>query len=73
VDYVSDWICGSIENRARQLGESGEYQMGRVRVICFHVQISEGGSSHLCQLRTSHLAPVNKIDYVLTHMGFMGS
>jgi hypothetical protein len=56
-----------------QLGESGEYRMGKVRVVCFHVRSSEGGSPRLCRLRTEHLAPVNKIDYVLTHMGFMGS
>jgi hypothetical protein len=46
--------------------------MGRERVICFHVQSSDGGSPHLCRLRTDRLAPVNKIDYVLVYMGFMG-
>jgi hypothetical protein len=56
-----------------QLWKSGEYQMGRVRVVCFHVQSSEGGSSRLCQLRTDHLALVNKIYYVLAHTEFMGS
>ncbi len=33
----------------------------------------QGGSPRLCRLRTDHLAPVNKIDYVLAHTGFMGS
>jgi hypothetical protein len=56
-----------------QLGESGKYRMGRVRVVCFHVQSSEGGSPRLCQLWTDHLAPVNKIDYVLAHTRFMRS
>jgi hypothetical protein len=32
-----------------------------------------GGNPRLCRLRTDCLATVNKIDYVLTHMGFMGS
>jgi hypothetical protein len=46
--------------------------MGRVRVICFNIQCSEGGSPCLCQLRTDHLAPVNKFDYVQTHTRFIG-
>jgi hypothetical protein len=33
----------------------------------------QGGSPCLCQLRTNHLAPVSKFDYVLMHTGFMGS
>jgi hypothetical protein len=60
-------------DRAGQLGESREYRMGRMRVIYFHIWSSEGGSPHLCQLRTNRLAPVNKIDYVLAHTRFMGS
>jgi hypothetical protein len=70
---VSDWICGSMRDWAGQLGESGEYWMGRVTVFYFHVQSSEGGSPRLCRLRTDRLALVNKIDNVLTHTGFMGS
>jgi hypothetical protein len=27
----------------------------------------------LCRLRTDRLVPVNKIDYVMAHTGFMGS
>jgi hypothetical protein len=30
-------------------------------------------SPRLCWLRTDHLAPVSKFDYVLMHTGFMGS
>jgi hypothetical protein len=56
-----------------QLGESGEFRMGRVIVVYFHVRSSSGGSPHLCRLRTNRLAPVKKIDYVLAHMVFMGS
>jgi hypothetical protein len=44
---------------------------GRGEVYC-HVQSSEGGSLRLCRLRNDCLAPVSKIDYVLTHTGFMG-
>jgi hypothetical protein len=47
--------------------------MERVRVVCFHVQSSEGGSPRLCRLCTDRLAPVNKIDYVLAHTRFMRS
>jgi hypothetical protein len=31
-----------------QLEESGEYWMGRLRVVYFHIQSSEGGSPRLC-------------------------
>jgi hypothetical protein len=41
--------------------------------VCCHVQISEGGSPCLSQLRTNRLTPVSKFDYVLAHTGFMGS
>jgi hypothetical protein len=44
-----------------------------VRVVCFYVQSSEGGSPRLCRLRTDCVAPVSNIDYVLAHMGFMES
>jgi hypothetical protein len=58
VDYVSvGSLVSSIRDQVGQLGESGEYQMERVRVICFHVQSSEGGSPHLCQLRTALVVP----------------
>jgi hypothetical protein len=46
--------------------------MGMMRVDCFHVRSSEGGSLHLSQLRIGRLALVSKFDYVLTHMRFMG-
>jgi hypothetical protein len=44
VDYVRDRIRGSMRDWVGQLEESGEYQMGRLRVFYFHVQSSEGGS-----------------------------
>jgi hypothetical protein len=47
--------------------------MGRVGVVYFLVRSSEGGSPHLCLLRTDRLDLVNKIDYVLVHTGFMWS
>jgi hypothetical protein len=43
------------------------------RLEYFYVRSFEGGSPHLCQLRTDRLVLVNKIDYVLAHTGFMGS
>jgi hypothetical protein len=48
--------------------------MRRVRVICFHIWSSEGGSPRLCQLRTTSDEPCGtSIDYVLMHTRFMGS
>jgi hypothetical protein len=68
------WFMSSgWEGRMGQLGESGEYRMGRSRVESFHVQSSECGSPRLSQLRTDLLAPVSKFDYVLAHSRFMGS
>jgi hypothetical protein len=46
--------------------------MGRLRVIYFHIQSSEGGSPHLFRLRTGHLAPVNKIELCTTTYGIYG-
>jgi hypothetical protein len=46
--------------------------MENVRVVYFHVRSSEGGSLHLCRLRTDRLIPRNKIDYVLTHTKLWG-
>jgi hypothetical protein len=53
----------------------GKWRILDVKVESGRMSDSElqGGSPHLCQLRTHHLAPVNKIDYVLAHTGFMGS
>jgi hypothetical protein len=45
-----------------RLGESGEYWMRRLRVICFHIRSSEGGSPCLRRLSTDHLTPVNNIE-----------
>jgi hypothetical protein len=57
----------------RQLGVSGEYRMARLRVESFHVFSSEGGSPRMSRLGTNRLDPMSKFDYVLAHMGFMGS
>jgi hypothetical protein len=62
--FIWDW--------AGRLRESEKYWTGRVKVFCFHIQSSEGGSPRLCRLRIDR-APVNKIDYVLAHTGFMMS
>jgi hypothetical protein len=48
--------------------------MGRVREVYFHIQSSEGGSRHLCQLKTASVGPRETcIDYVLAHMRYMES
>jgi hypothetical protein len=65
--------CGTIWDWVGQLGESGEYRVGSMRMVCFHIRSSEGGSPRLSWLRTNCLAPVCKFDYVLAHKGFMGS
>jgi hypothetical protein len=58
VDYVSDrFLVGSMQDWVGQLGESGEYRMGRVREVYFHVRSSEGDSPCLCQLRTVPVGP----------------
>jgi hypothetical protein len=44
----------------------------RVRVVYFYIRTFEGSSHHLCRLRTDHLAPMSKFDFVLTHTWFMG-
>jgi hypothetical protein len=57
-----------------QLEESGEYRMGRVRVVYFHVRSSKGGSCRLCRLMTTSIGPCGtSIDYVLGHTRFKGS
>jgi hypothetical protein len=38
-------LVGSMRDRVGQLGESGEYWMGWVRVVYFHIWSSEGGST----------------------------
>jgi hypothetical protein len=66
--------CGTIWDQVGQLGESGEYRKGRIRVDYFHVRSSEGGSPYLCRLRTASVVPWGiSIDYILAHMRFMGS
>jgi hypothetical protein len=74
MDYDSDiFLVGFMRDRAGQLGESGEYQMGRLRVTCFYIRSSNGGSPRLCRLRTALVGPPTiSIDYVLTHTGYMG-
>jgi hypothetical protein len=46
--------------------------MDRVRVVCFHIQSSDGGSPRLCRLRTVSVGPpTTSIYYVLTHTGYI--
>jgi hypothetical protein len=74
VDYVSDgFFVGSMRDRAGQLGESGEYRMGRSESGMFSYSELQGGSPCLCRLRTASVGPpVTSIDYVLMHTGYMG-
>jgi hypothetical protein len=55
-----------------QLGESGVYQMGRLRAVYFHIQSSKGGRPCLYRLRTSRLALVNKIELCTDAYGIYG-
>jgi hypothetical protein len=56
-----------------QLGEIGEYWMGR-RMSGLDCKFkAPRWSPRLRELRTDRLAPVSKFDYVLVHTGFMGS
>jgi hypothetical protein len=57
VVYVSDLICSFMWDRAEQLGESGEYRTGRLRVVYFHIRSFEGGSHRLCRLKTTSVEP----------------
>jgi hypothetical protein len=42
---------GIIRDRVGQLGESGDYWMGRLIVVCITNLEFQGGSPRLCQLR----------------------
>jgi hypothetical protein len=57
-----------------QLGESGEYHMRRSESGPYDIQSSDGGSPHLCRLRTTSVVPlVTSIDYVLSAYELYGS
>jgi hypothetical protein len=67
-------LVGIIRDRAGQLGESGEYWMGRLRVVWIINSKLQGGSPHLCQLMpTSIGSKWTSIWNILTHMGHMES
>jgi hypothetical protein len=44
-------LDGIIGDRAGQLGENGEYRMGRLRVVWIVNSKLQGGSPRLCRLR----------------------
>jgi hypothetical protein len=47
--------------------------MGRSESGLFSYSELQGGSPHLCRLRTVSVGPpATSIDYVLMHMGYMG-
>jgi hypothetical protein len=47
--FVRDWVG--------QLGESGEYWMGRSESELHDIRSSDGGSPRLCRLRTVSVVP----------------
>jgi hypothetical protein len=48
--------------------------MERVRVVCFQIRSSEASNPRLCRFRIASVGPCGtSIDYVLTHIGVMGS
>jgi hypothetical protein len=53
-----------------QLEGCEEYQLGRSESGLMSNSKLRGGSPHPCRLRSHRLAPVNKFDYVMAHMGF---
>jgi hypothetical protein len=55
VVYVSDQIVALCGTGRGQLGESGEYQMGRSESGPFDIQSSDGGSPCMCRLRIDRL------------------
>jgi hypothetical protein len=61
-------------DRAGQLGESGEYWMGRMSGLMSDSEL-QGGSPRLCRLRTASVCALlqQALSCVLTHTGFMGS
>jgi hypothetical protein len=74
VDFVSNgFLIGFTRDRSRQLVESEEYRMGKSESGLHDIQSSEGGSPHMCRLRTVSVRPLaTSIDYVLAHMGYIG-
>jgi hypothetical protein len=61
---------GRIRDRAGQLGKTGEYWMGRMRVVWIINSELHGCSPDLCRLRpTSVGSKWTSFDYVLAHTG----
>jgi hypothetical protein len=54
------WVYGNvgiIGDQAGQLGESGKYWMGRLRVVWIVNSELQGGSPHLCRVRSVSVEP----------------
>jgi hypothetical protein len=69
--YVSDWLV--------VYGRPGGATKGKRRILDGKVESGlmsdsklQGGSPHLCQLRTNRLAPVNKIELCTDAYGIYG-
>jgi hypothetical protein len=59
--------CCLLRDRTRQLGESGEYWMGRSESGPHDIQSSEGGSPRQCRLRTALVVPPTTIFELCTN------
>jgi hypothetical protein len=60
------WVLvGFMRDQAGQLGESGEYRMGRSESGPHYIQSSDGGSPGLCRLRTASVVPPNDQEQVI--------
>jgi hypothetical protein len=55
-------MVGIIGDRVEQLGKNEDYCMGRKGSGLIWNSELQGGSPHLCQLRTDRLAPVSKFE-----------
>jgi hypothetical protein len=51
VGSQDDKMVGIIVDQAGQLGQNGEYWMGRLRVVWIVNFELQGGSPHLCRLK----------------------
>jgi hypothetical protein len=49
-----------MRDQAGQLGESGEYRMGRSESAPHDIQSTEGGSPRLCRLRAASVGPLQQ-------------
>jgi hypothetical protein len=66
-------MVGIIRDWAGQLGENGEYWMGRKGSGQIRNSELKGGSPYLCRLRTDCLASVSKVELYTGTYGILWS